>query len=147
VDDATQEQEAMNTEKNYEIRLKMVGEVVVIDGHDDGDEMQVGAISFDLGKFVSVDYNSSQLQAQKWLPPKIMFNFGEFTRYGLTKMLYLALDLDKGKFKGDGLIEAINDGTLSDCSLRGIVDGETACKLNPFGLRTLLPLIAKNKAH
>lgn len=54
----------MNTEKNYEVRLKMVGEVVLVHGHNDGD-VQVGVITFDFGKFASVDYSSSQLRAQK----------------------------------------------------------------------------------
>ncbi|MBN8967482.1 MAG: hypothetical protein J0G95_03335 [Rhizobiales bacterium] len=136
----------MHTEKNYQVRLKMVGEVMLVDGHDDGD-VQVGAITFDLGKFASVDYSSSQLRAQKWLPPKVMTNFNEFTLYGLTKMLYLALDLDEGKFKGDRLAEAVSNGTLSGCLLRGGVDTETVNKLDAMGLCTLLPLIDKKKVN
>jgi len=137
----------MHTEKNYQVRLKMVGEVVLVDGHDDDGEVRVGAITFDLGKFASVDYSSSQLRAQKWLPPKVMTNFNEFTLYGLTKMLYLALDLDEGKFKGDRLAEAVSNGTLSGCLLRGGVDTETVNKLDAMGLRTLLPLIDKKKVN
>ena len=137
----------MNTEKSYQIRLKMVGEIVLVDGHDNDDEMKVGAITFDLGKFASVDYNSSQLRAQRWLPPTVMSNFGEFTMYGLTKMLYLALDLDEGKFKGDRLAEAVSNGTLSGCKLRGDVDAELARGLDAKGLRVIAPLIDKKKVN
>lgn len=137
----------MHTEKHYEVRLKMVGEVVLVDGHDDDDEMKVGAITFDLGKFASVDYNSSQLRAQKWLPPKIMSNFGEFTMHGLTRMLYLALDLDEGKFKGNRLAEAVSSGTLSGSRLRGDVDAEMAGKLDAMGLCAIVPLIDRKKVN
>ncbi|BEV45957.1 hypothetical protein [Afipia carboxidovorans] len=137
----------MHTEKNYEIRLKMVGEVVLVDGHDNDDEMKVGAITFDLGKLASVDYNSSQLRAQKWLPPKVLADLGKFTMYGLTRMLYLALDLDQGKFKGDRLAEAVSNGTLSGCKLRGDVDAEMVGKLDTMGLRAIAPLIDKKKVN
>lgn len=137
----------MNVEKHYEVRLKMVGEVVLVDGHDNDDEMKVGAITFDFGKFASVDYKSSQLRAQKWLPPAVMSNFGEFTMYGLTKMLYLALDLDEGKFKGDRLAEAVSNGTLSGCKLRGDVDAEMVGKLDAMGIRAISPLIDKKKVN
>lgn len=107
----------------------------------------MGAISFDLGKFASVDYNSSQLRAQKWLPPKVMSNFGEFTMYGLTKMLYLALDLDEGKFKGDRWADAVSNGTLSGCKLRGDLDAEMVGKLDAMGLRAIMPLIDKKRVN
>lgn len=137
----------MHNEKHYEVRLKMVGEVVLVDGHDDDGEVRVGAITFDLGKFASVDYSSSQLRAQKWLPPKVMADFGKFTMYGLTKMLYLALDLDEGKFKGDRLAEAVSNGTLSGCKLRGDVDAEMVGKLDAMGLRAITPLIDNRKVN
>lgn len=137
----------MNTEKNYEIRLKMVGEVVLIDGHDDDGEVQVGAITFDFGRFAAVDYTSEQLRAQKWLPVKAVPRFEDFSLYGMTKMLYLALDLDEGKFKGDRLTEAVSNGTLSGCKLRGDVDSELMRELDAKGLRVIVPLIDKKKVN
>lgn len=137
----------MHTEKHYEVRLKMVGEVVLVDGDDSDDEMKVRAITFDFGRFATVDYTSSQLRAQKWLPVKIEPKFDEFSLYGMTKMLYLALDLDQGKFKGDRMADALKDGTLSNYSLRGDVDQELAGKLDAMGLRTIAPLLTKNQVN
>lgn len=137
----------MHTEKHYEIRLKMVGEIVLVDGHDDDRDLNVGAITLDFGQFASVDYTSSQLRAQKWLPVKAMPKFNEFSLYGMTRMLYLALDLDRGKFKGDRMAEALKDGTLSNCALRGDVDSALAEKLDVMGLRAIAPMIDKNKVN
>lgn len=137
----------MNVEKRYEIRLKMVGEVVLVDGQDDDNEVQVDAITLDFGRFAAVDYTSAQLRAQKWLPVTTMPKFDDFSLYGMTKMRYLALDLDEGKFKGDRLTEAVRNGTLSGCKLRGNVDSELVRELDAKGLRVIAPLIDKKKVN
>lgn len=137
----------MNVEKRYEIRLKMVGEVVLVDGQDDDNEVQVDAITLDFGRFAAVDYTSAQLRAQKWLPVTTMPKFDDFSLYGMTKMLYLALDLDDGKFKGDRLTEAVRNGTLSGCKMRGNVDSELVRELDAKGLRVIAPLIDKKKVN
>jgi hypothetical protein len=137
----------MNVEKNYEVRLKVVGEVVRIGGHAADDELKVNAIAFDLGDLATVYYSSSQLQAKAGRQMRVISNFGEFAKDSMIEMLYLARDIDGGKFTVDRLIDAVKSRTLSSISLSGDGSEKLMAELNAKGLGALLPMIGKKKLH
>lgn len=138
----------MKPEKNYEIRLKLVGEVKLVGASEhEGEEIDLASITADLGKVAEAEMSSADLRKKRTRNCVTFADMGEVVRYGMTKMLHVARDMELGKFRGDAFGAAVKNGVLSGGSVRGELTPELAAKLDDLGLRAPIPLRAKGRLH
>lgn len=133
--------------KTYAIRLKLVGEVVLLDDDTNAGDLDVASIRKDFGKLAEAVCDSSVLHAKTSCNSTAVANTAEVLRYSMIDMLHLARDMEMGKFRGNAFAEAVKNGVLSGGSLRGDAEPEVLRKLSNMGLAASLPLIDISKLN
>jgi hypothetical protein len=73
-------------------------------------------------------------------------NHHEVIENGMSRMLYRALEMDQGKFEGDGLSSAIRNGDISNACLNNMTP-EIVAKLRAMGISTGAPLIPETQVN
>lgn len=136
-----------NNERRYEIRLKIVGEVQLLDAdkHDAG-ALQVEKITQDIGKIASLTCGSDDLWTRRCAKAEYLTDYREMIEYGLSKMVKLAHEMDDGKFEGDGFASAIRNGDISNACLNNMTP-EIVAKLQAMGISTAAPLIPETQVN
>jgi hypothetical protein len=133
--------------KTYAIRLKLIGEVVLLDGTNDGGELDVASIRKDFGMLAETRCDSSQLLAKTPCNSVVVGNTIEVLHDSIIDMLHVARDMELGKFRGKAFADAVKNGILSGGSLRGDVAPEVLHQLNEMGLTAIAPLVASSKIN
>jgi hypothetical protein len=133
--------------KTYAIRLKLVGEIVLLNGDDDGGNLDVASIRKDFGKLAEAVCDSSELRAKAPCNSTAIANSGEVLHHSMIDMLHVARDMEMGKFRGKAFADAVKNGVLSGGSLRGDVGPELVQKLSKMGLTANSPLVDLSKVN
>jgi hypothetical protein len=136
-----------NNERRYEIRLKIVGEVQLLDAdkHDTG-TLQIEKVSQDIGKIASFTCGSDDLRRRRRGKAKCLANYREVLEYGLSEMAKLALEMDTGKFNDEAFADAIRSGEFSNACLNNMTP-EIVAKLRAIGISTAAPLIPETQIN
>lgn len=136
-----------NSERRYEIHLKIVGEVQLLDAdkHDTG-SLQVGRITQDIATVASVTCDADDLHNRRRMKMEYATNHHEIIENGMCTMLYRALEMDEGKFEGEGFAAAIRNGDISNASLNNMTP-EIIAKLQAIGISTAAPLIPETQIN
>lgn len=133
--------------KTYAIRLKLVGEIVLLDGGNDVGDLDVASIRKDLGKLAEAVCDSSVLRAKTPCNSTAVANTGEVLHHSMIEMLHLARGMEMGKFRGKAFADAVKNGVLSGGSLRGGAEPEVFRKLSNMGLSANSPLVDMSKVN
>lgn len=134
--------------KTYEITLKLVGEVRLVDGGGVEDAtVDVASLRKDFGKVAQAICDSTDLDAMKPCNTVVAASIDSAVRGLMIDMLHLARDMDKGKFRGRAFADAVKNGVLAGGSVRGDVASDVLRRLDGMGLTTFAPLIASSKAN
>ena len=133
--------------KTYAIRLRLVGEIVLLNGDNDVGDLDVASIRKDFGKIAEAICDSSVLRAKTPCNSTAIANTGEVLHHSMIDMLHVARDMEMGKFRGKAFADAVKNGVLSGGSLRGNAEPEVLRKLSNMGLSANSPLIDLSKVN
>jgi hypothetical protein len=133
--------------KTYAIRLKLIGEVVLLDGVNDAGELDVASIRKDFGPLAETRCDSLGLRAKTPCNSVVVSNTFEVLHDSMIELLHVALDMEMGKFRGNAFSDAVKHGVLSGGSLRGEVTPEVLRKLDEMGLVANSPLVDPSKVN
>jgi hypothetical protein len=133
--------------KTYAVRLKLIGDVVLLDGANDAGELDVASVRKDFGKLAETVCDLSVLRAKTPCNSVVVGNTIEVLHGSMIELLHVARDMELGKFRGKAFADAVKNGVLAGGSLRGDVAPEVLRKLSEIGLAANLSLVDMSKVN